>query len=254
MKARLIGLLLRGTAPLLRILSPSDRAEVLMRLIRPLVEHDTSKKALLFLFELDNHLYPLQGKASVRYGNGVHTKHRHINYHQFFVKNLKPGERVMDIGSGNGFLAYDMANQVKGVEVVGIELNESNVKHARENYRHPNLSFIHGDAHHDLPDRPFDVVVLSNVLEHIKNRIEFLRLIQKRVTPNRFLIRVPLFEREWRVPLKRELGVEWKLDSTHETEYTLESFSDELTEAGLQIHHQEIRWGEIWTEVKAFDT
>ncbi len=69
------------------------------------------------------------------------------------------------------------------------------------------------------------------------------------MNPKRFLIRIPLFEREWRVPLKKELGVEWRLDTTHETEYTLESFSSEISEAGLRITHQEVRWGEIWAEV-----
>jgi hypothetical protein len=62
------------------------------------------------------------------------------------------------------------------------------------------------------------------------------------------LIRVPLFERDWRVPLKKELGVEWRLDPTHETEYTIESWAQEIEEAGLKVTHQEIRWSEIWAE------
>ena len=62
------------------------------------------------------------------------------------------------------------------------------------------------------------------------------------------MLRVPLFEREWRVPLKKELGLEWRLDSTHETEYTLESFEEEMSRAGLRIAHLEVRWGEIWAE------
>ena len=62
------------------------------------------------------------------------------------------------------------------------------------------------------------------------------------------LIRVPLFERDWRIPLRRELGVEYRLDPTHETEYTLESFAAEMHEAGLRVTHQEVRWGEVWAE------
>jgi hypothetical protein len=37
--------------------------------------------------------------------------------------------------------------------------------------------------------------------------------------------------------------VEWRLDTTHETEYTLESFVDEISKAGCRIVHQEVRWG-----------
>jgi hypothetical protein len=59
---------------------------------------------------------------------------------------------------------------------------------------------------------------------------------------------VPVFERHWSVPLKRELGAEWRLDPTHKTEYTLETFSEEMAAAGLRILYQEVRWGEIWAE------
>jgi len=59
-----------------------------------------------------------------------------------------------------------------------------------------------------------------------------------------------LFERDWRVPLKKELGVEWRLDTTHETEYTLESFKEEIANAGLSITHLEVQWGEIWAQVQ----
>ena len=95
----------------------------------------------------------------------------------------------------------------------------------------------------------FDVVILSNVLEHLPNRSIFLSKVWNKVNPKRMLIRVPLFERDWRVPLKKELGVEWRLDPTHETEYTIESWAKEIKEAGLAVTHQEIRWSEIWAEV-----
>ena len=73
--------------------------------------------------------------------------------------------------------------------------------------------------------------------------------MQRVIIPKRFLIRVPLFERDWRVPLKKELGVEWRLDLDHKTEYTLESFAEEMRQANLKITYQEVRWSEIWAEV-----
>jgi len=87
------------------------------------------------------------------------------------------------------------------------------------------------------------------VLEHLPKRPQFLKKVEQSVHAGRFLIRVPLFERDWRVPLKKELGVEWRLDLTHEIEYTQESFTQEITEADMHIVYQETRWGEIWAEV-----
>jgi hypothetical protein len=117
-------------------------------------------------------------------------------------------------------------------------------------HQHPNVTYITGDARTDLPAGHYDVVILSNVLEHIDDRVTFLRQIASAATPERWLIRVPLFERDWRVPLKKELGIEWRLDPTHYIEYTQETFEQEVTAAGLQIVEQQTRWGEIWCELR----
>ncbi|MCA9407782.1 MAG: class I SAM-dependent methyltransferase [Candidatus Omnitrophica bacterium] len=228
-------------------LSFRRRMGFLQKIIHLFISEYSPKERLQFLFEMDRHLYGLQGQASATYGKGIHSKHRHTNYHEYFVKNISTGDRVLDIGSGNGFMTYDMATKVSGVEVVGIDLDQSNVESSSNHYIQPNLRFVHGDALKDLPDEQFDVVTLSNVLEHIDDRVSFLRETIRKLKPRKFIIRVPSFERDWRVPLKKELGIDYRLDETHFTEYTLEQFSDETQRAGLEIQKIESRWGEIWS-------
>jgi SAM-dependent methyltransferase len=205
------------------------------------------EQALKFLFGLDALLYTLQTQTSIAYNGGLHPKHRLMNYHDFFARRIAASDRVMDIGCGLGAVAYDVAQVSK--QVVGMDLNAKSIQKARELYQRPNLEFRVGDALKTLPDEKYDVVILSNVLEHLTGRPEFLRRVQAVLKPERILIRVPLFERDWRVPLKKELGVEWRLDDTHEIEYTLETFAAEMNQAGLAVKHLEVRWGEIWTEL-----
>jgi len=112
------------------------------------------------------------------------------------------------------------------------------------------LSFIKGNALEELPNKTFDVIMLSNVLEHIEKRIEFLRKILRSIKPKRLIIRIPLFERDWRVPLKKELGIDYRLDPTHYIEYTQEGYFEELHQAGLKATNTEFRWSEIWSVVK----
>lgn len=157
---------------------------------------------------------------------------------------------MLDIGSGNGFLAYDMAEKA-GAIVTGIELSEKNYDKALENYSHPKVKYILGDVLEYLPDESFDTIVMSNVLEHIENREGFISQVQAKIGPRRWLLRVPVFERDWRVPLMKEVGVDFRLDDTHYVEYTQEEFSKELESAGLNIDHMEIRWSEIWCEASA---
>ncbi|MFQ5422155.1 MAG: class I SAM-dependent methyltransferase [Anaerolineae bacterium] len=205
------------------------------------------RPTLRFLFQLDTWLYYLQGQMAVAYGGGVSPKHRLMGYHEFFVNRIRPGERVLDIGCGIGAVAYDVAER-SGATVTGIDINERSIAQARAQFAHPRVTYQVGDVLQTLVGERFDVVVLSNVLEHLPERPSFLRRVCQQVQPARFLIRVPLFEREWRVPLKKELGVEWRLDPTHETEYTQESFAAEMAAAGLEIVHLQVRWGEIWAE------
>lgn len=205
--------------------------------------------ALKTLLRLDNRLYLIQGRHAVAYGAGVHTKHRHTRYHDFFIRHIEDGDRVLDVGCGSGALAHDIV-QWSSASVVGIDLNSDSIEHACKQFPHRRVDFMVGDATAGVPKGPFDVVVLSNSLEHLADRERFLSRLLESTGASRFLIRVPLFERDWRVPLKRELGIEWRLDATHETEFTLDSFAREMAGAGLAIVHQEVRWGEIWAELR----
>jgi len=89
--------------------------------------------------------------------------------------------------------------------------------------------------------------VLSNVLEHICDRKSFLQKIRK--LGDKFLIRVPCVNSDWLTYYKRELGCKYFLDSTHKTEYTMDSFKEALAEAGMKIHYASIQFGEIWAVV-----
>jgi glycosyltransferase involved in cell wall biosynthesis len=227
---------------------PDDRAlAAIQERISKQIAAKHPADSLRILFTLDANIYQKQGKLAVAYGNGIHTKHRHIGYHDFFINRLRKNEKVLDVGCGIGFLSFDMADKAQAI-VTGIELDEENIRFARSKFSHPSVEYIHGNALTDLPDARYDTVVLSNVLEHLPARSAFLGMLQKKLHPKRFLLRVPLFERDWRVPLRQELGVEWRLDPTHETEYTYESFVYELGRGGLFISYHETRWGEIWCE------
>ena len=206
------------------------------------------KDALVFLFNIHKRLLTLISDRASDYEGGVHPKHRLMRYHDFFTKRIKSGERVLDIGSGIGFLAYDLAKA--GGIVTGIELSEKNIKKAKCLYKHDNLKFILGDAWRDLPKEKFDTIVISNVLEHIDKRVEFIKMVRSNVGAARWLLRIPCFDRDWIVALAQELGLDSRLDETHFIEYTRESFEREMDRAGLKAVHLEIQWGEIWAELE----
>ena len=48
---------------------------------------------------------------------------------------IKPGMRVLDVGSGKGFLLHDFREAVPGIEVAGIDISSYGVEHTMESVR-----------------------------------------------------------------------------------------------------------------------
>ncbi len=200
-------------------------------------------KVLLFL---DNYLYAAVSRFAVKLENGIHPKHRLIKYHNFFIDNINSTDMVLDVGCGNGFNTYRIAGKAK--RVVGIDIDSKNIAYAEKNFLLGNIDYLNADIMDYESGQKFDVIVLSNVLEHIKDRIRLLKKIKD--MGRRFLIRVPVIDRSWLVLYKKELGIEYRLDKTHCIEYTIDSFTEELEKAGLKLKNYSIRFGEIWATVE----
>ena len=205
-------------------------------------------KCLLKLFVwLHNVSYKIITKLAVKKEGGIHPKHRIMPYHQFFIDNVGNNDTVLDIGCGNGAVAYDVAGKAK--QVVGIDLKESNITHARKHFSRSNLEFITGDVWGYNFGRRFDKIVFSNVLEHIDKRVEFLQRLHG--VSDVILLRVPMLDRDWLVIYKKELGLEYRLDPTHFIEYTLEDLQGELQASDWKIDSFSIQFGEFWGVVKS---
>ena len=207
------------------------------------------ENALRELIPVYDDVYKQIDRAAIDLDGGVHAKHRLMKYHDFFVERLRAGERVLDIGCGVGAVAFSMASRA-GAAVTAVDFSEPSIRTARERHAHPSITWICGDAVLAPPPGEYETIVISNVLEHIERRVEFLRDIQARYRPRRWLVRVPMINRHWLVYLRRELGLPYFGDPTHFTEYTEESFAREMAEAGLRAREVRVNWGEIWAEVE----
>lgn len=91
--------------------------------------------------------------------------------------NLKPGETVIDIGSGPGFLCSQMAELVGSTgKVHGIDISPVMVERASRRNPQPWISFAVGDATSlPEPDASYDVVVSIQVAEYVADIGKFCR-------------------------------------------------------------------------------
>lgn len=203
-------------------------------------------KWLLSVYDYVNYEIDAQCK---RWGDGVHIKHQVMDgIHSFFYERIEKGASVLDLGCGYGALAHAIAAH-SNAQVLAIDFDAKQIEFGKKRFAHPNIQFIVGDVFKDIPDiGSVDIIVLSSVLEHLKNRPEFLKDLTARFKPKKFLIRVPTFERSIHAALKKELGLFPYTDDTHELEYSKDIFYKEMRQADLEIRHFEIRWADIWAE------
>lgn len=213
-------------------------------------EFNSPDKALRFLLSIHSLVYRNIGKHAIRYGSGVHVKQRLMGY----VDTLSdwavecPGP-YLDVGCNIGELSRTIA--VKSSEkVLGIDISSETIERASALSDAVNLQFICGSTSLLSPTETYRTVVLSNVLEHIDDRVEFLISLRRDQKAENLVIRVPNYERDWLIPLREELGMDYFSDPTHFVEHRPEELCGELDAAGYSVVRTVIRWGEIWLLAK----
>jgi ubiquinone/menaquinone biosynthesis C-methylase UbiE len=78
---------------------------------------------------------------------------------------LQPGQRVLDIGCGKGFLLYDLSQIVPGLEVCGLDISAYAIENAQPEIK----SFLQVGNARELPfhDASFDLVISINTLHNL---------------------------------------------------------------------------------------
>ncbi|HLK57915.1 MAG TPA: methyltransferase domain-containing protein [Chthonomonadaceae bacterium] len=96
--------------------------------------------------------------------------------------SLKETDSVLEVGSGLGLLAAEVAQRVPQGEVVGLEFSPDQLAQTPRTV--PHLHFIRGDAHTlPFPDNHFDVVYCRYVLEHVRNPQQVLGEMRRVLKP-----------------------------------------------------------------------
>jgi ubiquinone/menaquinone biosynthesis C-methylase UbiE len=108
----------------------------------------------------------------------------------FARANVQAGDRVLDLGCGEGAVTAVLAQA--GARPLGVDVAEAALARARR--RHPQLSFerVPIDGPLPLADGTFDVVWSSEVIEHVADTARWLSEIRRVLMPRgRLLLTTP---------------------------------------------------------------
>lgn len=97
---------------------------------------------------------------------------------------VEDGDRVLDLGCGVGSLAFALAAGRAPSQIVGLDISEPYVAHARAQVRDPRLSFRVGDACAvDFPDASFDRCYSLLALNFMSRPTQALREMRRVTRP-----------------------------------------------------------------------
>ncbi|MEW6140862.1 MAG: glycosyltransferase [Thermodesulfobacteriota bacterium] len=161
------------------------------------------------------------------------------HYHNLLIhiyrKNVPPGLRVLEIGCSQG----DLLAALEPSLGVGIDHSRAMVKRACE--RHPHLVFLQADGH-ELPLRgPFDVVIMSDLVNDLWDVQAVFEEVSRVSVPQTRLI-LNAYSRLWELPLALTQRFNLAMPTLNQNWLTVEDLINLLKQADYQVVRH---WSEI---------
>ena len=152
------------------------------------------------------------------------------NYYEWILSFFAPhmGRQIIEVGAGTGTFTDHLLKRAPDAEIVAIEPAANLFPLlARRHAGNPRVRTIHGSLEENAASLRGDTIVLANVLEHIENDEEYLRLLNAILRPGGHLL---LF-----VPAIRWLYGSLDKEFEHFRRYEKPELRKKLGESGFQV-------------------
>ncbi|MCX5677986.1 MAG: class I SAM-dependent methyltransferase [Candidatus Omnitrophica bacterium] len=160
------------------------------------------------------------GPAVVKYRGGID---------EFILSQIKPGDRVLDVGCAEGHLSGIVA--VKARSVVGVDIDKNYIENIDKDVRGlKNVEFITGDVLDLEFEEPFDVAVMVHAIEHMEKSDAILKKLS--ALARNIVVETPSEESDWVAELLEDMDIEDIGDDKHIKLYNDNFLKDELEQSG----------------------
>jgi SAM-dependent methyltransferase len=140
------------------------------------------------------------------------------------TSGLKPGYRVLEVGCGTGNVLRVLRRACPQGTVVGLELWFDGLRFAQQRSAGP---LVQGDVRHCPFGKPFQLIGMFDVLEHIPQELETLTALRDALAPEgRLLLTVPAHQYLWSY---------FDEAAQHCRRYSSRDIRARLSEAGFEV-------------------
>jgi len=162
----------------------------------------------------------------------------HRRLQEIYQFHVSPNQNVLEIGCAEGNLLASL----KPARGVGIDFSEAMICRAKE--LHPQLEFIHADAH-DLSElnEKFDAIILSDLVNDLWDVQQVFEQLKPLCTPHTRII-LNFYSRLWQFPLSLARGLNLASPNLYQNWLTREDVNALLRLADFETIRgtQEILW------------
>lgn len=138
------------------------------------------------------------------------------------AKAFSPGYRILEIGCGTGNVLGAVEKVCHPEAIVGMDLFLEGLRYARHRVTCP---LVQADLHRPPFSRPFELIGMFDVLEHIQEDEQVLRSLHRLVAPQGYLLlTVPAFPGLWSY---------FDEASHHVRRYRMKELQNKLRQAGF---------------------
>jgi SAM-dependent methyltransferase len=143
------------------------------------------------------------------------------------VSELPKGYRVLEVGCGTGNVLRTLRQACPDGMVVGLELWFDGLRFAQHRSAGP---LVQGDVRHCPFGKPFDLIGMFDVLEHVPEDLETLRALREALAPGgRLMLTVPAHQYLWSY---------FDEAARHCRRYSSREIRERLVEAGFEVEFQ----------------
>lgn len=158
--------------------------------------------------------------------SGVEVEH--LERYKFSCNYVK-SKRVLDIACGAGYGSH-MIKLAGASYVLGGDISANNVQYCNAHFQMKDLEFKQLDICQPIVEKPFDVIISFETIEHISNYTAALKNLHKILAKNGLLI-VSSPNRTITEPYLKQ---DEKTSSGHEREFTASELRTALKKAGFE--------------------